>query len=577
MKNVFEEEGELREVDPLAALVSCWREKSSGVLRFERGAFTCGLDLEQGEVVGVSSSDPRFETAAILVRAGKLAADAVESLAPQGGDPALLALQTGLLTRREWKWGEKIRAIEVLSDLLSWEDGRYRFDSSAAPLGGDFRLPVPRLLLELFLRSRDRNLVDHQLGPPDQRLVRGELFETEFPTFGLTADAESVVHLIDGRSTAAEIAQKAPAEEFAVRKLLAALVTLGLVHPVPAAPPRPFERPTEEPEPEREEPFPSAPEFPEEPASGPESTAALEMPEEDASGVAPVDLPEPPVPPGASESEPEMVELPGAEASPLERFEPEKVLTPPWEEEPTPPAPERWESGEAESFPGAIESPEPSAPERRFGAPLAWSLGILFAAVVGVVLWRSRSGTPTDAAASGRPTVATAVTFPPPVTAARAEAPLTAAPAAAPSPIAASTGGRAAPTAAPTVAVRATAIPPTARPAPTAAPRVAEADAGARADWVKRADRDRKRLAADKKTKYAIQLELVCEVPSLVEAWRHDRGQSMWLLPVAHSGRDCFRVFWGRYSTLEAARKGKSAVPSYFTTARNRPAVVAVP
>jgi hypothetical protein len=50
----------------------------------------------------------------------------------------------------------------------------------------------------------------------------------------------------------------------------------------------------------------------------------------------------------------------------------------------------------------------------------------------------------------------------------------------------------------------------------------------------------------------------------------------MWLLPVAHGGRDCFRVLWGRYPTLDAAKKGKGGIPSYFVTARNHPAVVAV-
>ena len=339
MKNVFDAAGDLREVDPLAALVTCWREKASGELRFERAASQCGFDLDGGEVVGVISSDPRFETAAILVRAGKLAADAVERLAPQGGDPAALALQTGLLTRREWKWGEKIRAIEVLSDLLSWEGGQYRFDTAVSPRGGDFRLPVPRLLLELFLRSRDRDLIDHQLGALDQRLVRGELFETEFPTFGLTADAESVVHLIDGRSTAIEIAEKAPAEEFAVRKLLAALVTLGLVHPVPDPPPRPVERPVEGAAPASElgetEPEPLLPTpLPREEAA-PEETVQLEIPERPSEEMVDVAFPEAV---SAAESEPPAMDLPGESPSPLDRFEPSRPASP-WEEEAPPPVP----------------------------------------------------------------------------------------------------------------------------------------------------------------------------------------------------------------------------------------------
>jgi hypothetical protein len=582
MKNVFEGEGDLRAVDPLAALVSCWRERSSGELRFERGASESGFDLDQGEVVGVLSTDPRFETAAILVRAGKLGADAVESLTPQGGDPALLALQTGLLTRREWKWGEKIRAIEVLSDVLSWEDGRYRFESQARPKGGEFRLAVPRLLLELFLRSRDQNLIDHQLGPPDQRLVRGERFDAEFASFGLTADAESVVHLIDGRSTAAEIAQKAPAEDFAVRKLLAALVTLGLVHPVPVAPARAFERSevretesTDAPEPFHAEPDRPEPDVPE---PRPEETMAIEVPslEIPAEREAPfeTDLPET----AAEESAPaDLVELPGAEASPLDRFEPQRREPAPWEEPPAPAEPERWE-GEA-GFPGPIEPPEPAPEERRFGGGLAWVLGLLAAAVVGIVIWRSRTPAPAPAptAAAVRPSAVPAVTFPPPVTAARLEtsrpaAAPTAAPAAPTAPVAAAVR--------PTPASRMAAVRPTAlaasRPTPAAA-RPAEPVSESRAEWVKRAERDRKKLETDRRAHYAVQLELVCEVDSLAEAWKHDKNQTMWLLTTNHAGRDCFRVLWGRYPTLEAAKKGKSAIPAYFVTARNRPAVVSVP
>lgn len=585
MKSVFEAEGEIREVDPLAALVTCWRERTSGALRFARGAAECGFDLEEGEVVGVVSSDPRFETAAILVRAGKLAAEAVERLAPQGGDPALAALQTGLLTRREWKWGEKIRAIEVLSDLLAWNDGRYRFDTQARPAGGDFRLPVPRLLLELFLRSRDRNLVNHQLGSPEQALVRAERFDEEFPSFGLTADAESVVRLIDGRSTAAEITQRAPAEEFAVRKLLAALVTLGLVHPVPARPGRPPEgAPQREPEPE--------PTFP------PAERAAEREPEEFAASPElppprreslPPDLPV--APPSGAERE--MVELPSASASPLDRFEPSPTSSG-WEPgpAPAPPRPEElWGAA-----PGILAAPEreetPTPTARRGGVVLAWALGVLLAAVAGIILLRSRGPAPTPAAPGANPTPVPAVTFPPPVTAAGVQAAVarpaavaTAAPAA---PTAIATAQRAAettsiPARAPKSAARATpapvagvSAPPAARASPTPAGSSAEPASGSRETWARRAERDRRRLDSDRRSRYAIQLELVCEVPSLQEAWRHDRGQSMWLLSVAHGGRDCFRVFWGRYPTIEAARKAKAAIPSYFVTARNRPAVVAV-
>ena len=259
MKTEFDASGDIRSVDLLAALVTIWRRARSGSVRFTRSGSSAGFDFAEGELVAAFSSDARFETGAILVRAGKLDGAALEKLSvPPGADGALAALQAGILTRREWKWGEKIRAIEILAELLGWPDGKYLFDADARPSRGDFSLAIPRLLLELFLRSRDRHLVDHQLGPTHVPLRRSPNFDAEFTSFGLTADAESVVHLIDGQATATDICDRAPAEEFAVLKLLAALKTLGLLvgeeeaSPGPAAePPLPplAELPVAEPEP----------------------------------------------------------------------------------------------------------------------------------------------------------------------------------------------------------------------------------------------------------------------------------------------------------------------------------------
>jgi hypothetical protein len=48
----------------------------------------------------------------------------------------------------------------------------------------------------------------------------------------------------------------------------------------------------------------------------------------------------------------------------------------------------------------------------------------------------------------------------------------------------------------------------------------------------------------------------------------------MWLLETQHGSRDCFRVMWGRYPSLDAAKRAKTGIPSFFTTPSNHPAVV---
>jgi hypothetical protein len=245
MRGVFESEGDIRSVDLLSALVTLWRERSGDSLRFSRPGATAGFDLIGGEVVATLSSQAQFDTAAILIRAGKLEPAAVGRLAlPEGSDATVAAMQAGLINERDWRWAQKMRAIEVLSDLLGWLEGEYVREPGVAAPPGEWSLPLPRLVLELFLRSRDRSLIEHSLGASDLPLLKAGGFDEEFETFGLTSDAGAVVALIDGRASAEEIAENSNADEFAVLKLLAALTTLGLVHPEEAAPAADLRRPS---------------------------------------------------------------------------------------------------------------------------------------------------------------------------------------------------------------------------------------------------------------------------------------------------------------------------------------------
>lgn len=539
MKTAFESAGDLRSLDLLAAFVALWREKGGGSARFSATGASAGFDLAGGELVGVFSSDPRFESAAILLRAGKLDSAALERLtAPRGGDLSLAALQAGILTRREWRWGQKIRAIDVLADLLAWPDGKYLFDAEARPAAGDFTLPLARLLLELFLRSRDRHLIDHQLGGEDGSLVRAESFEHEFAAFGLTADAESVVRLIDGRASAAEICRQAPADEFAVRKLLAALTTLGLIRPAVPEPDQ-TPRPTA-PESRLGTQVSVEPAHPDKPPDAPRFEGA---PQEPARPIS-----EPPLADDFADSlADEPLEEPGLDvlAAAAGADVSEEIL-------------------ECETPLRTEPALPPAAPRRRV-LPFVLLAVVLATALAAIVLVRSRRDQVPGAIVdrSFRPISDRATR--------NASSPRTTAPPAALPPLSPSPGTTPAPTHAVTRVATVRSI-PTALPVPLST----RADP-ARTAWLDRAERDRRRLQGEVKTRYAIQLELVCEVPSLQEAWKHDRPEgSMWLALAPRGNRACFRVLWGRYPSLEAARKAKAGIPPFFVTRTNRPAVVSV-
>ena len=620
MRTAFEREGAIRSVDLLAAFATLWTEKASGILDFTRPGETIRFEISDGDVLDVSASDPDFQAAAVLVRAGKLEKDALEGRLPKGEDPARAARDRGLITERDWRWGERIRVVEILSHLLSWLEGSYVFDEDARPEPGELQIGIQRLILELFLRSRDRAFVHHALPSADAPLLRARDFDEKFAALGLTPDALRVVAAIDGRASAAEISRRTPPDPFSVEKLLAALVTLGLLRPeyaseepaalrAPAetAPPEEIPPASARGEPESELP----PEIEPEPGEPSRPPAAIE----------PVETGEPVM------EEPERaLDLPMP--APVEPLEPEPALI-------------GWETARPEPLDQPLDVPEReivASGRPRLG--FFWLLLVLAGAVAALLVFRARETAPGPAATSAlrptptssagapagiRSTPLSAVLIPtsepptpalpnpaptsePPIALAPAPVPPTPAPPtpAPPTPIpptpipptsvptpVSPTPTPVPPTPRPTSPPSPTRAPPTALPRPTRTPipprptptrlpprpspppprpcpAPAASDRG-RSRWESLAERGRATLPA---APFTIQLELVCELSSLEEAWKYDRGGTMWIVAAEHSGRSCFRVFWGRYATLPEARRAKESAPRFFFTQTNHPAVV---
>jgi septal ring-binding cell division protein DamX len=69
-------------------------------------------------------------------------------------------------------------------------------------------------------------------------------------------------------------------------------------------------------------------------------------------------------------------------------------------------------------------------------------------------------------------------------------------------------------------------------------------------------------------------VELVCETSSVTRALR-DGGTNIWFLPITYRGRNCYRVFWGRYANRNAAQNAMSSIPK--SLAESKPAVVSIP
>jgi hypothetical protein len=269
--------GDVAGIDLLGALAREGREGGGRrLLRFDGGPGLVSYLLDGFDLVSVSAG-PRVSPLETLVRSGKVQRETFDALAvPEGADRFRVAVDCGVVSRREAAWACKLAAIESLAEVLAASSGQYRLD----PAGDgpeEFRLPIRRWILELLLRSQDRGLVLAALGPVDVVLIRNERFDEEFAALELTADADGIIARLDGSTTAEEIVRSSRSDEFAVLKLLAALRTLGIVRAALEEGPAPA--PAEEPAVAADIPPPI-----EEPAAlpphvGPVSLFALSAPE----------------------------------------------------------------------------------------------------------------------------------------------------------------------------------------------------------------------------------------------------------------------------------------------------------
>jgi hypothetical protein len=285
LRETFLSEGEVESLDLLAALCALGREGSTGRAIFSRGPERIAFVVENGVLVDLESPG-ELSTPEVLVRSGKLQRETYDALViPPGEDRFAIATASGVVSKKEAAWGRKISAIESLAHLLSWTEGSYVFEPLAPESSTGFRLPIDKWILELFLRSNDRALVMSRVGPTDLPLLKSDSFAPAFAALGLTADADAVASLIDGGRSVEEIVRKARADEFAVLKLLAALISLRLVRPSYEAPfPEPAETapPADEPPDLREESVPGPPDSDPEPfaeaAEAPDAAAPIALP-----------------------------------------------------------------------------------------------------------------------------------------------------------------------------------------------------------------------------------------------------------------------------------------------------------
>lgn len=539
----MKQEGSIGETPLLDQVLELGQEKFTGALRFENDAIIKIIYFKDGDVLSASTNDRLDSVDEILLRAGKLTREHIkQSLGKRKetetlGD-AMLAL--GFITKKELTWARRAQVIGILRSIDGWSSGSWSIVTDYLPKreeGTIFRLH--QLLLEMLVTDPDRERVERQLDGGAMILQKMPGFDAAYASLNLNEEADSIVALIDGRQTASEIAARSSRDVFNVFKLLNALHLLGLLGLLGRA---------------------QKPQVTREVYPGALSPVASVMSATDGPGSLVDETPE-------GHGEPER---------PVESSDDSFLPSgsPAWEQPQGEPA---------VSFEGELTAPEPETEQtgallrehRGPGQRALWGTAlVLFIVAAGLFAWY-RHGKEQEKNASG-PSSSAPAAVASPATDFASTAPATRTP---PPPEA--------PTAAPIVIAppplregsvttpRPSKAPPSARPArpqPEAASPVRASPADpTRARYESMA---REFAAKASPSEYTLQVELVCQNASIAKALEEGKTK-VWFTSTTYRGQNCFRVYWGRYRTREAAAAAAGEIPLALRGS-TRPVVVSV-
>ena len=225
--------GSLREFSLSEILQLLSSQRKTGCLRVTRGAEARVIYLLEGRVAavrdrGMGADDP---LAGFLRRIHRLSEEQMRGIssihAESGRDLVDLLLNGRYLEREELGMLYERLVLDVLHEIISWDDGVYSFANGNPP---ESVLPVSlsteSMLMEAVRRTDEMRRYQGTLHDPG--LVLG-LKELPDPDAALSEEEKELFGLVDGRRTLGELIAEAPLNEYEALEALFRLVEAGWI------------------------------------------------------------------------------------------------------------------------------------------------------------------------------------------------------------------------------------------------------------------------------------------------------------------------------------------------------------
>ena len=225
--------GSLREFALSEVLQLLSSQRKTGCLRLTRGSEMRVVYLLEGRIAsmrdrGYSDEDP---LARFLRRVHRLSEEQLRGIASihaeSNRDLVDLLLNGRYIEREELTILYERMVLDVLHEILAWEDGTYSFSNVAPPESAlTVSLSTESMLMEAVRRLDELKRYKQKLTDP--ALVLG-LKELPDPDASLGEDEKELFGLVDGRHSLGELVTEAPFTDFEAYEALFRLIEAGWI------------------------------------------------------------------------------------------------------------------------------------------------------------------------------------------------------------------------------------------------------------------------------------------------------------------------------------------------------------
>lgn len=231
-------EGPLRELGIQDVLQLLELAQKTGVLtvRSERLNDEAIVHFSRGEIVFAVRRRSTRRLGQLLIRAGKMTrADLDRALEKQRTDPtkrlAEILLELGAVTEEELARQLRFQMEETIYELMSWEEGYFKFEERAEITQQRLlaRVRVDSLLMEGARRMDEWSRLETKVPSPEAVPTLAPASERDVTPLDLTAEEWEVLAEVDGERDVRQIAADLGRSTFELGKTLYGLVAAGIV------------------------------------------------------------------------------------------------------------------------------------------------------------------------------------------------------------------------------------------------------------------------------------------------------------------------------------------------------------